>query len=91
MATVEVAIKRWFSPEWIAANTPVVEEIRETFRCHTDDGYLKAYRVFCDADAEISALRLADISCQSLMITGSLEPAQRRQCPVRWQENWMGK
>ncbi len=74
MATVEVAIKRWFSTEWINRNPEKVESIRQVFRAHTDDGYLKAYRVFCDADDEIAQLDLANIGCNSLMITGSLEP-----------------
>jgi len=74
MATVEVAIKRWFSSDWVDRNPEVIESIRQVFRAHTDDGYLKAYRVFCDADDEIKQLDLANVGCKSLMITGSLEP-----------------
>ncbi len=74
MATVEVAIKRWFSAQWIAENEAEIEAVRQVFRGHVDDGYLKAYRVFCDADEQIESLELADIGCPSLMITGSLEP-----------------
>ena len=74
MATVEVAIKRWFSSDWVDRNPETIESIRQVFRAHSDDGYLKAYRVFCDADDEIRQLNLANVGCKSLMITGSLEP-----------------
>jgi len=74
MATVEVAIKRWFSPQWIEANPDYIEFIRNLFRNHKDDGYLKAYRVFCDADEEINADTIARVDCPGLVITGSLEP-----------------
>lgn len=74
MATVEVAINRWFSPQWIEENKAEVDAIRQIFRGHIDDGYLKAYRVFCDADESIATHDLSTINCPNLMITGSLEP-----------------
>lgn len=73
MATVELAINRWFSPRWIKTNPEYIDFIRSLFRNHKDDGYLKAYRVFCDADGELDKETIAKIHCPSLVITGSLE------------------
>lgn len=73
MATVEVAIKRWFSEQWISSEETYLEALRETFRRHEDDGYLKAYRLFCDADEELNALDLDRIELPSLVITGDLD------------------
>lgn len=70
MATVEIAINRWFSADWIAAHPDQVESIRHTFRQHTGDGYLKAYRLFCMADEELADINLDGIECPGLVITG---------------------
>lgn len=72
-STIEVAIERWFSDHWIANRGDYLEQLRHSFCQHVDDGYLKAYRVFCDADAEIEALELAATVCRSMVLTGSLD------------------
>ena len=74
MATVEVAIRRWFSPSWIQQNPDYIDSIRRIFRDHKDDGSLKAEGVFCEADADVAAADLSAIQCPCLAITGSLEP-----------------
>lgn len=51
MSTVELAIQRWFSEEYIRQNPNQMEEIRGIFARHRDDGYLKAYGFFCPCRA----------------------------------------
>jgi len=73
MSTIEVAIQRWFSDGWIASRGDYLEQLRHIFRQHVDDGYLKAYRVFCDADREIAELALSSAVCRAMVLTGSLD------------------
>ena len=73
MATVELALKRWFSEPYRRDNPEQMDRIREIFSRHTDDGYLKAYHLFCHAEPEMKDYTLEGIACPSLVITGSAE------------------
>lgn len=71
MATVEVALVRWFTEPYRLAHAQEMDQLREIFSKHTDDGYLKAYGLFCNAEAEMQNYPLEQIKCPALVITGS--------------------
>ncbi|MGR3984623.1 MAG: alpha/beta fold hydrolase [Gammaproteobacteria bacterium] len=68
-ALLEAAFERWFSPEYRAAHPEVIEEIRAMFAAH-GDGYLKAYRLFAHAEAEMARYPPKQAACPALVITG---------------------
>ncbi len=71
MATVEIAIERWFSEPYRKANAGKMNQLRKVFSSHTGDGYLKAYALFCNADTAMKPHPLARIKCPTLVITGN--------------------
>ncbi len=73
MATVELAIRRWFSEEYSNRNPDIMDDIRRIFSQHNDDGYLKAYYFFCYAEAEMKRYALNHFEQPALVITGSAE------------------
>ena len=70
MATVEIAIKRWFSERYSVTHQAQMNQLRAIFASHHGDGYLKAYAVFCNAETEMQQDTLAHIHCPTLVITG---------------------
>lgn len=70
MATVELAIERWFSLEFSKANPHEMDQLRTTFSKHIDDGYLKAYYMFANAEPEMENYALTGVDCPALVITG---------------------
>ncbi len=73
MAAVELAIKRWYSGEYIAANPDRMHAIRQLFAQHSDDGYLKAYYFFCHLEAEMRDYDMRKVHTPALVITGSAD------------------
>ncbi len=71
MATVEIAIERWFSEPYRLENPDKMNDLRDIFAAHVDDGYLKAYYLFGHAEPEMEDYTLAHVVCPSLVITGS--------------------
>lgn len=73
MATVELAINRWFSEQYRDDNPDKMDDIRRIFSRHKDDGYLKAYYFFCCAETEMEHCALNHFEHPALVITGSAE------------------
>ncbi len=73
MATVELAIRRWFSKQYIDLNPDEMDDIRRMFSRHKGDGYLKAYYFFCHAEAEMKRYTLNHFDRPALVVTGSAE------------------
>ena len=73
LATVELALQRWYSPEFIAANPRRMAQLRSIFAGHTDDGYLKAYRFFCTAEQALRAFDMTTVAVPSLVLTGGAD------------------
>ena len=71
-ATAEAALARWFSPGFLAADPPAVRRIRARLEANPREGFLKAYRVFADADREIGALP-GRVTRPTLVMTGALD------------------
>lgn len=72
LAGLEAALERWLSPAFRTANPEVETYIRQCFSDNSTSGYLKAYRVFADGDAEIGS-RLTEINAPALIITGDAD------------------
>ena len=70
MSTVDMALERWFSPEYKDSHPEVMKQIREGFESHPDGGYIKAYGLFSYAEEEIASYDLDPINCPVLVMTG---------------------
>lgn len=68
-ATIEPAIKRWFTEEFLINETQVVDCIRTRLKTNNPSSYLAAYRLFATADQELW-LELQRITQPTLIITG---------------------
>jgi len=73
MATVELAIVRWFSQQYIQENPQKIDQIRKIFAKHSNDGYLKAYYFFSYAEEEMKEYPVNHVNIPALVITGSGE------------------
>ncbi len=73
MVMVELALRRWFSEQYIALNPDKMDDIRRVFSQHKDDGYLKAYYFFCHAETEMKRYSLNHFDSPALVITGAAE------------------
>ena len=70
MATVEMAITRWFSESYQLVSPEKMDQIRDIFSKHQDDGYLKAYYVFAFGESKMREYSVRDIQCPALVVTG---------------------
>ncbi|OLL72354.1 MULTISPECIES: alpha/beta fold hydrolase [unclassified Pseudonocardia] len=52
-ATFDAAVRRWFSPEWTAAEPELADRVRRTLAANRPSSYLACYAVFARADAEL--------------------------------------
>lgn len=71
MATVELAIERWYTESYRIENPEQMDALRDVFSRHTDDGYLKAYYLFGHAEPEMANYRIHQFDRPALVITGS--------------------
>ena len=69
-STVDMALERWFSQEYIQHHPEVMDQIREGFEVHPEGGYIKAYGLFSYAEEEIATYDLKTIRCPVLVMTG---------------------
>lgn len=67
-ATVDAAIERWLTPEFRKARPDVEALVRKRVTTNEHRPYAAAYRVFAEADPELSG-RLGAIQCPTLVIT----------------------
>jgi pimeloyl-ACP methyl ester carboxylesterase len=72
-AVADLAIDRWFSPEWQAEHPSQVDQIRRRLADTDPVGYLKAYRVFITGDALMPEGATA-VTATTLAMTGELDP-----------------
>ncbi len=68
----DLALDRWFSPEWQAAHPTRVAAVDQRIRTNDVDAYLKAYRVFVDGDPAMPGAA-AEIMAPTLALTGELD------------------
>lgn len=65
----DLAVERWFSPQWQATHSAETESVRQRLLTTDLDGYLKAYRLFVEADGLASA-SAADVAAPTLVLAG---------------------
>ena len=65
----DLAVERWFTSNWRATHGAAVESIRQRLRTTDLAGYLKAYRLFVEADGLASA-SAADVEAPTLVLAG---------------------
>ena len=71
-ALIEAALERWFTPGIRAGNPPLVARIRARLEANDPQAFLKAYRIFGGADAEMSAFP-GQVTCPCLVATGEAD------------------
>ena len=71
-AGLDAALERWLTPAFRVANPEVEAYIRQCFSDNSPSGYLKAYRVFAEGDAEIGP-RLLEIKAPALVLTADAD------------------
>ena len=69
----DLAVDRWFSPEWQVAHPARMATVEERIRTNDVGAYLKAYRVFVDGDPMMPGAAAA-ITASTLVMTGELDP-----------------
>ncbi len=67
---IEKALKRWFTEPYRHAQGDAMDGLRVIFQ-RNRDGYLRAYRLFAEADRELQVHKLAQVESPVLIITGS--------------------
>ena len=65
----DLAIKRWFTPQWQEAHPAETESVRQRLLTTDHAGYLKAYRLFTQAD-DLAASLAPDIEAPTLVLAG---------------------
>ena len=68
---IELALERWFSPEFRLDHPELVQKRIAELRATSPAGYFQAYRVFGRSDL---AEHLAQIRCETLVMTGEHDP-----------------
>ena len=71
-ALVDVTVGRWFPPEFVAANPPVLDKVREMIRTTPLDGFVGCASALSDFDLKSG---LGAVSTPTLMIGGSKDAA----------------
>lgn len=69
-ATIDAALARWFSPGFLAGHRDIETGLRERLASNDPHGYLEAYRMYANADGELSD-DLENIACPTLVLTGA--------------------
>lgn len=69
----DLAIDRWFTADWQAANPDEAGAVRERLLANDVDAYLKAYRVFVEGDP-LMPEGAALVTAPTLAMTGELDP-----------------
>lgn len=66
---VDLAIKRWFTSQWRQSHPIATESVRRRLRTTDHAGYLKAYRLFVDAD-DVAATLAPAVEVPTLVLAG---------------------
>jgi (E)-2-((N-methylformamido)methylene)succinate hydrolase len=66
-ATIDVALARWFTEDFAAANPDVLDRVRHWMEASDPKVYPEIYRVLTESDAPL-ATAIADIRCPTLVL-----------------------
>ena len=76
-----LAIKRWFTPQWRASHPAEAESVRQRLLTTDHVGYLKAYRLFAEAD-DLAAASAPDIEAPTLVLAGERDSGSTPEMAV---------
>lgn len=65
--TIEVALARWFTDGFAAANPDVLDRVRHWMEANDPKVYAEVYRVLAESDADL-ATSISDIRCPTLIL-----------------------
>ena len=77
----DLAIKRWFTPQWRAVHSVETESVHRRLLTTDHAGYLKAYRLFADADA-LAASLAPDVEAPTLVLAGERDTGSTPEMAV---------
>ena len=77
----DLAIKRWFTPQWRASHPAESEAVRQRLLTTNRIGYLKAYRIFVDAD-ELATKTAPNIEGPTLVLSGEQDSGSTPEMAV---------
>ena len=77
----DLAIERWFTPQWLASHPTEAESVRQRLLTTDHVGYLKAYRLFAEADDLASASAL-DVEAPTLVLAGERDSGSTPEMAV---------
>ena len=77
----DLAIKRWFTPQWLASHPAEAESVRQRLLTTDHVGYLKAYRLFAEAD-DLAAASAPDIEAPTLVLAGERDSGSTPEMAV---------
>ena len=77
----DLALKRWFTPQWLASHPVEAESVRQRLLTTDHLGYLKAYRLFAEADDLASASAL-DVEAPTLVLAGERDSGSTPEMAV---------
>ena len=88
-STITASIERWFTGDFQQRYPAEVESIRHRLRNNAPGGFLPAYRMFANADAEL-AERLGEIQAPTLVVTGEHDVGSTPEMARRMSEEIPG-
>lgn len=88
-STVEASLSRWFTEGFRSNHPGEIEKIEKRLRANAPEGFLPAYRLFADADAELAG-RLAAIRAPTLVVTGEHDSGSTPEMARRMREDIPG-
>ena len=77
----DLAVERWFTPQWRAVHPAETESVRQRLLTTDHAGYLKAYRLFVDADT-LAASLAPEIEAPTLVLAGERETGSTPEMAV---------
>ena len=81
-ALVEPTLQRWFTPEFRAKNSPVLEKVARMIRATSAAGYVGCAEALKRIDVE---RRLGEVRCPTLFLTGDKDPSAPPDLVRKWQ------
>ena len=81
VAIADLAIERWFTPDWQAEHESRVAAVRKSLLFTDREGYLKAYRMFVDGDPLMPQAAEA-VTAPTLAMTGELDSGSTPEMSV---------
>ena len=77
----DLAIERWFTPQWLVSHPAEAESVRQRLLTTDHVGYLKAYRLFAEAD-DLAAASAPDIEAPTLVLAGERDSGSTPEMAV---------